>query len=495
MLTERPESSPCRGVAAFVRRTGHPMTVPALIAVLVLGVGAQIACLFKIPSWGNDEPAHLGYVAAIARGDLPTIETDTLAEPEQFGDLARSVEGWDEEHGDVWTANHAPLFHLTLLPLWWASDGEPQRVVIAMRLVNTLGFALWVLLVGLIARELVPRRPAVPALAAVLAAAPTLTIRAGFLMNDGMSSAGALLMLWMTIRMLRDRATGHRLGIAAVGGVLAAGTRASGVLMVAVCCVVLVTTLWRRDGARSALTAGAVVGGVPALLTGWFYVRNYQLYGDFTGQSALLDKFQRTGVGSLRDLWAIPSLDEAVYTMPIALLVFAVLVPVVALRRVRWAGLVRDPAWLLLIAHAAITGVQLVQFLRTGGGYHDRYLMTVMPLLATAGALAILHVGRGSASGGGCGGRDRVDRDQREWRRAAVWSTVLLLWLAGTVTWLERLQIFGRQPSSPLGGAVPAVLATIAVTAGTLAWLTFLARALPSHRAAKSSAFAHPTKR
>jgi len=471
VLTVNPSTRRRAAIDALLRRTSHPMSVPVLMAVLVLAVGTQVACVFKIPSWGNDEPAHLGYIASLARGDLPTIETDIVEDPAQYGALAPSLEGWDEEHGDIWTANHAPLFHLSLLPLWWASDGEPQQVFIAMRLVNTIGFALWVLLVGLIARELVPRRPAVPALAAVLASTPTLVLRSGFLMNDGMSSAGALLLLWMTIRMMRHDVTRARLLAAATGGVLAAGTRASGVLMVVICCVALLVVVWRRDGVRRALPAAAVVGGVPALLTGWFYVRNLHLYADLTGQDALLDKFQRSDVTGIGAIWAIPSLDEAVYATPIPILVLLVLVPVAAVARLRRGGVSWDPAWVLLLLHGAITTVQIVGFLRTGGGYHDRYLMTVMPLLATVGALAMMWAGRSRPDGAA---------DRREWAVAAVWAGILLAWLAGALIWLERLQIFGRQDHHPVQGALPEVLVGIAVAAGLLSWATFVAHAARS---------------
>ncbi len=467
MLTVNPATSRHPAVDSLRRRSGHPMTVPVLMAVLVMAIGAQVACVFKIPSWGNDEPAHLGYVAALAGGELPTIETDTVQDPEDFGGLAGAMEGWDEEHGDIWTANHAPLFHVALLPLWWASQDEPQHVFIAMRLINTIGFALWVVLVALIARELVPRRPAVPALAAVLAATPTLTLRAGFLMNDGVSSAGALLALWMTVRILRREVTGGRLALAALGGVIAAGTRASGVLMVAVCCLALLVVVWRRDGWRRGVVAAGVVGGVPALLTGWFYLRNYQLYGDFTGQSALLDKFQRSEVTSIRDVWRIPSLDEAIYSTPIPLLILLVLVPIAVVARARRTGVQWDAAWVLLIAHAGITAVQIVGFLQAGGGYHDRYLMTVMPLLATAAALAMLRLGRASGT-----------TPRRDWSVAAVWTALLLAWLAVALVWLERLQIFGRQNHHPVQGPLPEVLVGVGVCAGLLALATCVVRGM-----------------
>ena len=52
------------------RLARHPHAVPILAAVMMALVGAQIALVFKVPSWGNDEPAHVGQVPHQLRGDL-----------------------------------------------------------------------------------------------------------------------------------------------------------------------------------------------------------------------------------------------------------------------------------------------------------------------------------------------------------------------------------------------------------------------------------------
>src|SRR5687767_6963934 len=86
--------------------TSNPLSVPALLALLVLAVGAQVAMTYKIPSGANDEPAHLGYIGALAAGDLPTIESPNVDDPARYGDLTDALQGRDEPHGDIWTANH-----------------------------------------------------------------------------------------------------------------------------------------------------------------------------------------------------------------------------------------------------------------------------------------------------------------------------------------------------------------------------------------------------
>lgn len=468
MLTTAPPDQGPGAAARWRRFARHPHAVPLLAAVMMALVGAQIAMVFKVPSWGNDEPAHTGYVASLAEGRLPTIETDIVDDPARFPGTAEEFQGWDEEHGDIWTANHPPLFHLAMVPVWWVASEHQSGMIITMRLANTLGFALWLFLVGVLARELVPRRPAVPALAVVVAATPTLVLRSAFFINDGWASAAALLLLLMTIRMMRDAVTPQRVALATLAGVVASGTRAQGVLLVALCTFALLIVLTRRDGWRRGVAVGTLVGGVPAAAFGWFFVRNLHLYGDFTGQDALLEKFQRSPVAGWDRIDNIPGLTEPTLTTPIVLLAALVLVPIALVRTMRRRRLRLDAAWILLLVHAALTAQNVVGFLSAGGGFHDRYLMQLMPLLATATAVGMLEIarwGRRSADVGDVGDVDAAER--REWWTAASWAAVLLVWLAGAVAWLEHYYVFSRQETSPVDGPFPDTLVVLAALAGT----------------------------
>ncbi|WP_147381415.1 hypothetical protein [Nocardioides immobilis] len=420
----------------------HPLAVPFLLAIVMLAIGAQAACLYDHPNPANDEPAHIGYVAALARGDLPTIDTSS------------GYDGSDEAHSHVWTANHPPAFHALLVPIWWLSSGDAGAATIAMRLVNTAGFAGWLFLVGLIARELVPRRRWVPAVATAVALTPTLAIRSGFVMNDGLGSAAALLAMLMTIRMVRRQVTPMRVAVAAIAGTLAAGTRAQGVLLVALCCLVVLIVGVRQHGWVRGSAAAAVVGGVPAVATGWFYLRNYRLYGDFTGQDALLDKFARSPIDHVFDVFALRTVIESLLSTPIPLLALTVLTPIAAIAAARRGDLRPDLAWLLLGTNGAITAANIAHFISAGGGFHDRYFMQVMPLLATATALGMLEVARWiprSSAG-----------DLREGLVATCWTAVLLGWLAGAVAVLEWFDLVAHPNRIPVAGATPIVLAAAA---------------------------------
>jgi len=468
MLMTKPSAQPLGATGRLERLTANPLAVPILLACMLFAIGAQVACVFSFPSWSNDEPAHLGYIAMLADGRLPTIDS-----PSGFV-------GRDEAHNHIWTANHPPAFHVLMVPIWWLLSGDPGAAAVAMRLANTLGFAVWLVLVALVARELVPNRPAVTALATVVAVAPTLALRSGFLINDGLGSSAAVLMMLMTVRMLRDELTPRRAAIAAVAGSIAAGTRAPGVLIVVACFVAVLIVGVSRHGWLRGTTYAGVVGVLPALASGWFYLRNYTLYGDFTGQDALLVKFGRAPVDSINDVLALRTVQETLAASPVPLLALALLGPLVVVGALRRGGR-PDAAWVMVAAHAGLTTANVASFILDGGGFHDRYFMPVMPLLATVTALGMLRVGDWWR-------RDHASPEQRDWLVAAGWSTVLLLWLAGALWSFETRYSFyypDLHGHHPVDGPTPYVLLGLATLLGAGVIATMLSRATSPDRSSR----------
>ena len=241
----------------------------------------------------------------------------------------------------------------------------------------------------------------------------------------------------------------------------------------ALCAVALLLVLTRRDGWRRGMTVAAAVGGIPAVAFGWFYLRNLGLYGDLTGQGALLKKFGRDPVASWHRVDNIPGLTEPTLSTAIVIVAALVLVPVALVRSFRRHGIRLDAAWLLLGLHGLVTLQNVIAFLATGGGFHDRYLMQAMPLLATATAVGMLEVGRwwrapvpGTAAA-----------QRRDWWVAAGWSGLLLLWLAGALAYLERYYVFSRQDGSPVDGPVPDALVGLAVVTGGAVLAVMIGRA------------------
>jgi hypothetical protein len=381
------------------------------------------------PMWDRDERPHAAYAISLLLGDLPTIDTPVLDDPARFPAISAALVGQDEAHSHIWTANHPPLYYLVSLPFVALADalGMPGAGLLAMRAINAISTAFGLLLVGLIARELVPRRPVIWVLSTLVAlSCLTVAHLGGLIFNDGLGVAASSLTILLGIRMLRHGVTPARLAAAASAGAVAASVRAPGVLAVIFCCAaVLLCALHdtRRGRWRRALIGATVVGIVPALSIGWFYLRNIALYGDFGATTALLSKFNRERVGSLVDvmteprfykgqfesLWIRPSL-VGTYVHPtltnIATWIAAGTAIGLTITAIAWAFRTRlarstvgreklfsrptTQAWILLSGFAVAIEMSAISFRAAGGSPHVRYLFPILPPLAITIAVGLM---------------------------------------------------------------------------------------------------------
>lgn len=419
-------------------RVPNSIAACALMAFLGFVMSLQVAVAMP-PLMQADERAHAAYAIELAHGVLPTIDTPIPNDASAYPALARSLVGQDRAHRDIWTANHPPLYYLMSYPLVTFGDaiGHPGLTLLGMRLLNALGFALTVLLIGLIARELVPRRPAVPVIAtAVALSAGSMTYVGGAIYNDGLGSATAFALLLLGVRMIRTGVTTSRLTWTAFFAVAAASARSSGLAAVAVACLAIVVAVLLADrtrrGLTRALSSGFVVGLAPVLAIGWFYLRNMHLYGGATAQQALFDKFWRHPNGTvlqqltsggfyqhlLGSLWTDGSIPNYWGTVA-GVLGLLVLAGTALEARRRWldnrgrplqtfslAGLRsldletqrRAAAWGLVILYALLNVVSVAGFLAGGGWMHARYAVPLLPWLAPFAAIALLRLAHVAAA-------------------------------------------------------------------------------------------------
>jgi hypothetical protein len=402
----------------------------ALTLLSLVSFGISLRFAFAMPPLsGWDETAHAGYVIELMRGNLPRIDTWVLDDHRRFPQLSDAIAGWNPRGRQVWAANHPPLYYLLLMPFMALADslGMPGAGLLAMRVVNAAGTAGCVAVVGLVARELVGRRP-VTLLAAVLAAsAGTLAMQGGYGYNDGVAALAGGVTLLLGITLLRRGPTLRRLTVLAIVAAVAAGTKAPNLVAVAAGVVmaggaVLVHRPGRHTVAR-AFAASGFVAGVPALAFGWFYLRNLRLYGDLTGADLLLTGFQRRSRGGAlqtalspgfhrrwyEEIWIRPTYDSDLRVIPHLLLALAVLGLVLVgwdWWRRRSSGQSPDSAdagetwvqrrgltvaWSVLVTHFAVVLILLIQFHSAGGYVHRRYLLPVLPLVATVLAVGLLR--------------------------------------------------------------------------------------------------------
>lgn len=407
-------------------RRWHPDTVSlALLSLVSFGISLKFA--FDMPPlWGADERAHAGYAIELMRGNLPKVDTWVLDDPDRFPQLSAALEGWKTVGRQIWVANHPPLYYLIVAPLIALAEwlGVPGAGLLAMRVVNSAATAGCVVLAGLLAKELVPGRRAVMLLAAALAgAASTLSMEGGYGYNDGLAALASTATLLMGVRLLR-RGPSRRLLIgAAVAATLAAGLKAPNLIAIAACTVMAAVAAWLhadRDRWWRAIGSAAVVGGVPALGFGWFYLRNLALYGDLTGANVLLGAFQRRtheGVfelitspsfyrGLFESFWVRPGYDPHLRVIPDAL--FAAAALGVLLLAATWlrhrlfggAGLPDRSAaarglrvaWVAVLTHAVLVLALLIQFRSSGGYISQRYLLPIAPVMVTVLAVGVLRL-------------------------------------------------------------------------------------------------------
>ena len=412
--------------AAHAHSTFTPclLLLAGLTFVLALQVAVAMAPLAQ-----KDERAHAAYAITLADGRLPTIDTPIPDDPAHYPALTEVQAGEDAAHRSIWTANHPPLYYLMSVPLVWFGDaiGHPGATLFGMRALNGLGIALSVLLVGLIARELVPRRPMVPVLAAGFATScGAVGYVGGAIYNDGLATAAAFLALLMALRIVRRGVDRRLLAVLVAASVAAAALRSSGLVAVAVAALAVLGSVLVRDRSRSAqwraVCLAAVVGAVPALAIGWFYVRNIRLYGDATASAALFAKFGRIPDGSalsqlmsggfyrhlVGSLWTDGDVGN-IWGIAGALLMAATAAGLLLeawRRQARRTSPVVDEdrgdgerrlttlCWSLVGVYTAIEVASVASFIAGGGWFHARYALPLLPLLGTLVALALLRLGR-----------------------------------------------------------------------------------------------------
>ncbi len=183
--------------------------------------------------------------------------------------------------------------------------------VLALRLVRFLSVALGagtVLLTYLLGRALLPDQPAVALVAAALVAFnPMFLFVSAVINNDNLSNLLATALLLLVVRLLKraDDPPGWRfyvlLGVTAGAGMLAKFQIG---FMLPVIALVLLAIALRNRNWRPVVVGGAISGGLTIVIAGWWYWRNYNLYGDATGINVFLDIVGRRAVpADLHQLW------------------------------------------------------------------------------------------------------------------------------------------------------------------------------------------------
>lgn len=283
------------------------LALAAILALYLLlgGLYGVVDPIFE----ASDELVHYPYVKHLADGrGLPVPSADPAANPAQqeatqpplyyavgalatfwidTGDLARlylanphSQIGRPESLDNKNMVVHSP------------AEAFPYHgVALAVHLVRLLSVAmggLTVLLTYLIAREVAPGRPALALGAALVnALVPQFLFIAGSVNNDNLVTLLSSLTLLLLLRLVRREMAGAGpspwlLALLGASAGLAALAKLSGLMLLPLVGLVVAWLALRRRSPARLLCWSAITFGVAFLVAGWWYVRNWLLYGDPT---------------------------------------------------------------------------------------------------------------------------------------------------------------------------------------------------------------------
>ncbi len=377
----------------------HAGIAALLLAFLLLGAAYSVVTpIFEAP----DEIHHFFYVKHIAdTGRLP--QQSLPGQPGTPSGPAR-LEAWAQEGSQpplyytLAAALIAPLSTAGAESLLWENEhanlGDPLHLLNKNRIVHTdaetwpyrgsvlaIHLARWlslllgaatVLVTYLVAGLLLapdegglpePRPPLGLAAAALLAFTPQFIFMSSAVSNDVLIALLATLGAWISLRGLLRPFKGWPIVLGLILG-LAALSKVSGLVLWLLVGIVLLAVGLHRGRIRETLVHLGIIFGIALLVAGWWYYRNWRLYGDVTGLGpmldivgrqaeplgwrALLSQFQglRISYWALFGWFNLP-LPDWLYRVLDAFVVLALLGFAVAWSRGESLGL-RDARWLLL---------------------------------------------------------------------------------------------------------------------------------------------------
>jgi len=339
-----------------VRRLRPDLASWVCLGAALFAAFASLVCAWsQAPLNSGDEAAHLDYAIDVWHGRLPYFY-DGLTNRPPFGSLPPVQ----------WVAQHPPFFYAVLAPvvgpLWDA--GHPYAAVLAGRSANAGFAAATVLAVGWAARRVVPRRPDVAAVAAVIVSLTSMFLLVGgAIYNDLPNMALGALAVGVGASALRSGLSTRLVVAGTVVATLGMLTRLTFVVFVLAVLVAFLLARWRRSGFwtdwRGHVVAAVAVVAAPTAASGWFWLRNIRLMGTIVGNDVAwgeehLHRVQRTPMQIIgdaewwRSLFALyaghlPGDRSWTYSLLVLPLVLALLVGLAVATRTLWRR-VRGPS-------------------------------------------------------------------------------------------------------------------------------------------------------
>ena len=245
---------------------------------LALGGGLPVQDTADPEPWhqeGGQPPLYYA-LAALVTCWVPSDDLPEIAQPNPHADVGVIRPG-----GSPNMVVHTPRER-------WPYRGAVLAVHLAREVSVLLG-ALTLLFTYHLAREVLPDRPLIALGAAALVGFnPMFLFITAAVSNDSLAAAVCTVALWLLVRRLRQEPEPGQW--AAVGVVLGVAglTKVSALGLWPLAVAVLAWVSWRRRSWRDLLRCGAVMLAVAGAIAGWWYYRNWRLYGDPLGWSVFL---------------------------------------------------------------------------------------------------------------------------------------------------------------------------------------------------------------
>lgn len=316
---------------------GHRSLSPAHCLLLIVSLFIVLGVIYSLATpvlEASDEFKHYPYVQYIqTHRDLPVLDPETClktpqacpwlqdgGQPPTYYILLAGATSWID------TSDLSELRWVN----WHAFIGNPGQVcnknlvihrseleqfpwqgsVLAIHLCRLITVAIGagsVVLTYLIARDLFPDRPAlVIGTTAITAFNPMFIFVNASVNNDAMTTFVGCLNLFLFVRMVRDGLREPlplgRYGLVGLGVGLFLLTKLSALTALMLLPVLLAWISYRRQSHRPLVIGLPVIVGVALLMSGWWFLRNWRLYGDLTGLNAFIAiQGRRGGFPSMRD--------------------------------------------------------------------------------------------------------------------------------------------------------------------------------------------------
>lgn len=391
------------------------------VILLFLGLGS-LHTITVPPLTPIDERSHFSYALEIRDGELPQIETPVREE--LVGLSGR------KPRNTVWVANHPPLFYAAQALAIGDVDSpdDVPRAFLRGRMLSLAITAVGLWFVFLCARELCSPRSRLPVLmVALTVAVPQFSHVMALIHNDTLALLTSSCALYCAIIMLERGFSRRRYVALLICTALVVATRVSGLMIAVATLTALVIACWRAGSGgparRSALAGAAALGVLLAVAatSGWFYLRNLELYGDITGSAVLFKKFHRRPHGEFPDvllstkvwwnfieqLWGYYTGNIKVRPTPLLAAKYVGLVALIgvvidavirlrSLTRERLRALLLEPRTLnlaMLLCVSALAFLTTFEFYSRGGNAHVRYTFSILWFLLAVPAIGLMRLG------------------------------------------------------------------------------------------------------